>query len=110
MPASVSGVKSAVCLCLPDPPAIRSGGSVPVLRPVHHNVAVRPDLQLHPDGDAAGERGEDGGVLDGPPQRAAGPEHAGLTGQVILTDLERGLNRGCYGEGEFFFFFTRVSH
>lgn len=99
MPASVSGVKSTVCLCLPDPPAIRFGGSVPVLRPVHHSVAVRTDLQLHPDRDAAGERGEDGGVLDGPPQRAAGPENAGLTGPVILTDLERGLNRECFLRG-----------
>lgn len=85
---SVSSVKSAVLSVSSPPPAIRSGGSVPVLRPVHHSVAVRPDLQLHPDGDAAGERGEDGGVLDGPPQRAAGPEHAGLTGRVVPTDLE----------------------
>lgn len=102
MPASGSGVKSACLSVSPRPPAIRSGGSVPVVRPVHHSVAVRPDLLLHPDGDAAGERGEDGGVLDRLAQRAAGPEHAGLTGQAVPTDLERGVNRGCCGEGEFF--------
>ncbi len=28
---------------------VRSGGSVPVLRPVHHHAAVWPHIQLHPD-------------------------------------------------------------
>lgn len=37
----------------------RPGGSVPVLLPVHHHPAVWTHIQLHPDGDAAGECGED---------------------------------------------------
>ena len=59
--------------------AARSGGSVPVLRSVHHDPAVRPHIQLRSDRDAAGERGADGGILHRPAHRAAAPEHRGQT-------------------------------
>ncbi|XP_029948757.1 collagen alpha-1(I) chain [Salarias fasciatus] len=47
------------------------GGARPLVRPLHHLPAVGHHLQLHTDGDAAGECGADGGVLHQPAQRAA---------------------------------------
>lgn len=56
---------------------LRSGGAVAVLRAVHHHAAGRTHIQLHADGDAAGQRGADRGVLLQPADRAAGSQRPG---------------------------------
>lgn len=44
-PVSVSSITSCSGCVVP----VRPGGSVPVLRPVHHHAPVGPHIQLHPD-------------------------------------------------------------